>query len=61
MGVVVQANEIKGCQYDTEARLEARGFVELRHSKRFPDQVESYVLTEAGFAAAQQIVEDGNG
>lgn len=60
VGVPVRASEIKGCQSDTEARLEARGFVEMRKSERFPDQIENYVLTEDGFAVAKKLVENRN-
>lgn len=55
VGVAVNAGDIKGCQSDTEARLEARGFIVLQNSERLPGQVESYVLTDAGFAASKLI------
>jgi hypothetical protein len=55
VGVAVNAGDVKGCRSDTEARLEARGFIVLQTSERLPGQVESYVLTDAGFAASKRI------
>lgn len=54
-GVVVEACLIKPCGDDTAERLQARGFIEFRMHDKFPDQVEAYVLTEAGHAAAVKL------
>jgi hypothetical protein len=49
-GVAVHWRSIK-CGPDTEDRLKARGFLETRYQSKYPDRIESYVLTNAGFEA----------
>ncbi|WP_311272105.1 MULTISPECIES: hypothetical protein [unclassified Rhizobium] len=55
VGVPVNNSLIKPCGSETEERLEARGFIEFQMHNKFPDQVEAYVLTEAGHATAVKL------
>lgn len=55
VGVPVHWSKIKDCGPDTEERLKARGFIETRNQQRFPDRIESYVLTAAGKMAWEQL------
>ena len=54
-GVVVQARLVKPCGDDKAEGLQARGCLEFRMHDKFPDQVEAYVLTEAGHDAAVKL------
>ncbi|MGP4691593.1 hypothetical protein [Agrobacterium cavarae] len=54
-GVPVKTHLIKPCGPNTEERLEARGFIRYVMKKKFPDRIDSYILTAAGEAAALQI------
>lgn len=54
-GAVVHWRDVKGCGPGTEERLNARGFIEVRMQRKFPDRIEAYVLTNAGYEAALQI------
>jgi hypothetical protein len=54
-GVEVHWRKIKGCGPETESRLDARGFIELRAQKKFPDRIEAYVLTQSGYETALKI------
>ncbi|MGN6307345.1 MAG: helix-turn-helix transcriptional regulator [Mesorhizobium sp.] len=51
MGVAVGTQQIKSCGIDTEARLEARGFIRILDR----DGIEKYELTQTGFEAAKQV------
>jgi hypothetical protein len=55
-GVLVDWRKIKGTGWETEERLVARGFIEVRYRSRNPDRREGYVLTQAGFAALEAIL-----
>jgi predicted DNA-binding transcriptional regulator AlpA len=57
LGVAVDCNEIKDCGPDTQARLEARGFLETRPRAKYPDRIGSYVLTEAGLQAWKELAD----
>jgi hypothetical protein len=54
LGIPVHRSEIKDCGSDTEERLKARGFIETRNHTKFPDQIESYILTAAGLRASEK-------
>lgn len=56
VGAPVKESLIKDCGSDTEDRLRARGFIETRPHPKFPDSVESYVLTEEGLKAWRDIL-----
>lgn len=50
VGVEADFHQVKvGCE--TEDRLKARGYIETRPQKKFPDRTGAYVLTEAGLSA----------
>ena len=51
VGVAAHWTKVKPCGPDTVERLLARGFIDLRYQKKFPDRIESLVLTEAGQSA----------
>jgi predicted DNA-binding transcriptional regulator AlpA len=51
VGVPVHWTKIKDCGPDTEERLKARGFLETRGQTKFPDRIDTYILTEAGLNA----------
>ena len=55
VGVPVHWTKIKGCGGDTEDRLKARGFLETRNHAKFPDRIDSYILTESGLEAWQAL------
>ncbi|SCX00700.1 hypothetical protein DSM25558_0163 [Agrobacterium sp. DSM 25558] len=57
VGVSVNSSLIKPCGPETEERLEARGFIEFQMHEKFPDQVQAYVLTEAGHATAVKLLD----
>jgi hypothetical protein len=52
-GVFVPFASIKGCGPDTEERLQARGFLEIR--AKSDGRVEGYVLTSAGLRAHTEV------
>lgn len=52
VGVPIDWKQIKPCGPETEERLAARGFMEIR---RHDDRLDSYVLTEAGGEAARNL------
>lgn len=52
-GEVIGWRQIKGCGPDTQDRLEARGFIEVRW--KGPDMVDAYVLTAQGKEAARSL------
>jgi excisionase family DNA binding protein len=57
MGTPVHRRKIKGCGAVTEEKLHARGFIELRMRLKFPDRVDSYILTPQGAEAARLLDE----
>ena len=58
VGVFVDWREIKGCGPDTEERLVARGFIQTRNSRKFPDRIASYSITKAGMDAWKKIEQE---
>ncbi len=56
--VKVSWDQIKGMGPDTVDRLEARGFIEVRYHNNDKTHLESFLLTDAGFAAMQEIVDE---
>lgn len=50
-GVPIHHSKIKNCGPDTQDRLEARGFLEVRNQEKHPDRIDSYILTESGLNA----------
>lgn len=48
VGVAVHWSKIKNCGPDTKERLEARGFLKTENQTKFPDRIDTYILTEAG-------------
>lgn len=55
IGVPIPPMKVKDCGPDTEERLKARGYLETRTHKQFPDRIDSYILTEAGRNAWQNL------
>jgi len=55
VGIPVHWSKIKDCGPDTEDRLKARGFLETRNQKKFPDRIDSYILTKAGLHAWEEL------
>ncbi len=53
VGVPVHWSKIKNCGSDTEERLKARGYLETQNHEKYTEQVDSYILTEAGLAALE--------
>lgn len=49
----IEWTKIKNCGPDTEERLKARGFLQTKPSKKFPDRIGFYMLTQAGYDAWQ--------
>lgn len=56
--VPVHWSKIKGCGTDTAERLKARGYLETRSHARYPDQIDSYILTTAGLEAWEKLSSD---
>lgn len=53
VGVPVHWRKIKHCGLDTQERLVARNYIETRNHVRYPDRIDSYILTEDGLKAWQ--------
>lgn len=51
-GAEVPWRSIKGCGPDTQERLDARGFIEMRMQTKFPDRISAFILTRSGWEAA---------
>lgn len=47
--------KVKGCGPDTVERLEARGYLTIRNHTEYPDRVDSYILTQAGMGAWEEL------
>jgi hypothetical protein len=54
-GVVAPRNKIKGCGVNTQERLEARGFIEVKYRDGELDRTEGYILTEKGLSFLQAL------
>jgi hypothetical protein len=54
-GVPVDPDKIKGSGIETAERLGIRGFIEFRYRSKFPDRIESLVLTVAGDRALRSL------
>lgn len=59
VGVAVHHSKIKDCGPDTEDRLRARGFIETKNQTKYPDRIDSFILTDAGYAAWEELVGKG--
>lgn len=55
VGIEINSGDVKRCGDDTQDRLEARGFIEVRPNPKSEQHPPIYVLTEAGWAAWQEI------
>lgn len=55
VGVPVRWSKIKDCGPDTEERLKARGYLETRNQVKYPDRIDSYILTESGQKAWEEL------
>lgn len=53
-GVWVQRSKVH-CGIDTQERLEERGYIQIRNKVKFPDRVDSYMLTAEGRKAAREL------
>ncbi|WP_404861889.1 helix-turn-helix transcriptional regulator [Georhizobium sp. MAB10] len=53
-GVWVHHSKIH-CGIDTEQRLQERGFIKIKNQVKFPDRVDSYMLTLEGRKAAREL------
>ena len=59
VGQAVHRHKVKGSGCQAAERLEARGFIEFRYQSKFPDRIDSFVLTETGAAAARSLPLEG--
>jgi len=39
------------------SRFETRGYIETLNQTKYPDRIDTYILTEAGLAAWKELVE----
>jgi predicted DNA-binding transcriptional regulator AlpA len=51
VGVPVHWSKIAECGPATEERLQVRGYLKIGYQAKYPDRIDSYLLTDAGLAA----------
>ncbi|NTF43050.1 hypothetical protein G6L80_14075 [Agrobacterium rhizogenes] len=54
--IKISSSDIKHCGPDTEERLLARGFIKTFPMVKYPDRIGFYMLTDAGFDAASDLL-----